>query len=1414
MIIFKNFKQTRSVFWLFASLAFSNVASGQQDVEFWFAAPDVKAEYCGQSYEGPIHLNILNGPSNNTIVIDMPANVLFTPITVSNIQPNQFIVINPVVATGNLVAAPAVLTPAIYTNPGSYFEGSLNAVGGLLIPDNKGLRIRSTASSSAVFSVTYEIVSGGNLFNTNTSLEYSKEVFNLKGRFAFGTNFIVPSTAVAVNTDYQAWHSTSLGTATNSIDIVATQNGTSVSINTAGVIVEGTGGFALTGVPIILNAGQTLTVRAEQSMLPLQTGIIGQCNGFNINANKLRGTSITSNLPIAVTVSDDQVQCGSNADLLGDQLTANSNIVSGRYIIARNVGAGNNFGVPSNTTRSCDFVEISYPAGSPNFVIEAYRPDGTLNSTTSITPGLPAGNTRIDFNNTGIVATSDGAIVISPRPAPVDGQSTSLNGFAVLHYSGIGTEISAAAVPMATCGGGFTTVIAGTNSGATNNSCAVDLISRNLSGTASPITITLTNAAGGTASVLVDATLLSTNSIPTTGGMDRFASIQLFANSTLNAALTWAFGTGATMANFMTTFNQSSPIRFTGNTPFQVGVTFGTNGRGASYAYFSDVSTISSTAVVVPITCSNSGSISVTATGVTGTTQYAINGGALGANNVWPITVAGVYTITVRDGTNCTATNLITVPADNLNCCTASGNAAFEQILASQSVYSSTGVSYFLGKYFIADNAIIDVPSGQTLDLTNVDMVFGKCAGIIVRQDANIKINNSVLRGCDGNTWRGVTLLSSMDNIIDESVFKNAEYALDLEGSDARVNNNYFQDCHFGMRINGSVVNGPITGNNFVWDDNMANLVFDCDNSDGDIQNDFGIYAAGSHLNTNISHNQFFAKEDPSGTRYRGIVISNAGVNEITQNDFTNLYTSIGLNEGTNDIVRIYNNNIEQNNSGINSFSSQIQINNTNAVEVKIAGNDITGTNVDVLGYGIEAMGSSNVSITDNNIQGFASGIVGNYLSSSIIANNKIFNAYASGIYLIQAAKMGIKCNEISMNHADGSNQRDGILIDASIDIDVFTNCISDASYAINLVSTAGTSDMIDIYNNFLYNYSFAGVRNDAVSTLALGNFWAGADGRNSFVGNINQGTSFDVWTGNGFSTQVFNNYGAAVINPPNTLVYGAEQMISTASCGKHIADPKNSIYVSEYDCSMVSIPKAWGEANLKARMAKASSNASQLAGILKAAFYQQHADYTTVFNEMINQGDAQTQICLKVIDRLLQKDALGAEALANSFKSVSLNIEQLRISLLLDAYILRTGSEKGFPISLIMPFATTENAFVNNIRYPLNGLQYSNSVYVTPFVKRSDKVFGVPQMIGKDEASLFVYPNPAKDEISLLLSAAANEACYVRITDVAGKLLYQSDVQIKAGQITIDVSNYAKATYFVTLRSAKQMLTAKFVKE
>ncbi|MFH1936842.1 MAG: hypothetical protein ABIK52_04700, partial [Bacteroidota bacterium] len=176
----------------------------QIDNEFWFAAPDI-----AQSHgDRPIYLRISTMEDTASIMLRMPANLSFTPIT-QTINPNTTFSIN--------------LTPWIDIIENTPANQVLN----------RGLLLTSNNDVTAYYEIAH---------NNNPG------IFSLKGKNAVGIDFYIVSQNDYFNQVGQ-----------ESFDIVATEDNTQVTIIPSDTII-GHGA----GIPFVitLNKGQTYTCRA------------------------------------------------------------------------------------------------------------------------------------------------------------------------------------------------------------------------------------------------------------------------------------------------------------------------------------------------------------------------------------------------------------------------------------------------------------------------------------------------------------------------------------------------------------------------------------------------------------------------------------------------------------------------------------------------------------------------------------------------------------------------------------------------------------------------------------------------------------------------------------------------------------------------------------------------------------------------------------------------------------------------------------------------------------------------------------------------------------------------------------------------------------------------------------------------
>ena len=347
----------------------------QTDQVFWFAAPEVSVS--NNNFDKPIYLRISSYDKPTSVTITQPANSNFMPINL-NIGVNSFVSVD--------------LSQFIET-----FE--VKPANQIL---NYGLKITSTNNVT----VYYEVAS--------TYCNCNPEIYTLKGKNALGTTFYIPSQNEFVNNPLYN------PSPYNTFNLVATKANTKITIVPSKNIVG-----HVAGIPfqITLNEGECYSAQATS-----QTG-----------ANHLAGSKVTSDKPIAITISDDLVtpSWGSCADLMGDQIVP-VNVIGTDYIGVKGFLSNNNDRLYILATQDNTQVFINGSTG----------PIATLNEsqTFSFTFGI----------NNSVYVHSDKPVY-------------------VLHLTGNGCELSHALLPPIVCTGSQQVTFTRTAS----QECYLMLITRN-----------------------------------------------------------------------------------------------------------------------------------------------------------------------------------------------------------------------------------------------------------------------------------------------------------------------------------------------------------------------------------------------------------------------------------------------------------------------------------------------------------------------------------------------------------------------------------------------------------------------------------------------------------------------------------------------------------------------------------------------------------------------------------------------------------------------------------------------------------------------------------------------------------------------------------------------------------------------
>ncbi|MCX6230315.1 MAG: PKD domain-containing protein [Bacteroidetes bacterium] len=781
---------------------------------------------------------------------------------------------------------------------------------------------------------------------------------------------------------------------------------------------------------------------------------------------------------------------------------------------------------------------------------------------------------------------------------------------------------------------------------------------------------------------------------------------------------------------------------------------------------------------------------------------------------------SGTYTITISNALgSCIATYHIDINNKKPNCCFAEIDTTFHKITANITYNTNT---VWDGKYYIADNVIVTVSSGATLDITTMDVVFGQCAGIDFINGGHLRASNSVFRPCNINgTWRGLRFVGNgqFSNIINESTFKNAEVALYFQSqSDGVVSNNLFSNCNYGVRVdNNNTFNHPISGNQFVCEQFFP--TFTSCYSFVNNSSTYGIYTSSSRLLQQVSQNGFVnTKASNNPTTYGIYQYKGGGL--LSSNTFTDQTYSILLNTAAFP-SNIENNKIEVNVAAVAPPSS-IYIDNSVSTIIEINNNEISNNfNKYNSNSAIYTRFSSNVSIVGNKINGFRYGIIAANAKKFQISSNVIVNPDINGIYFQGTGtdKNYITCNEIKMRNY--SSTRGIYTIDLSTLSEITSNCITDCYASMDIRSFA-VPTLPKIRNNYLYNYNSFGINvngyNGNIGTLVPAD-----PGINTLWSNHN--LSIDI--NSNLNITVADNFGMNNVSFPQVQVVSNRPYYSTASCGHQIYNtiPQNNLNI-KYSCD----------------------NYAPLFAVLSGSVggsFSLTSDYNTLLNASNTQFDDANMILtsLENADITLLNQMLALSSLTENEKSIlkynyyyhHTDYSNARINMnnynpknadQTDFKYLRLTDldviENGLSVideNTIQNLKTIENKKSMNSNFAIsllnNASSYRNYIFEEislPDITKSGEI----QQLGNNETNLLFFPNPASERVFIEVAKTDMVNGKIKLYDAVGKLVTDYNFNFVAGGIELDIHKLKSGIYFVTLTddSFGLIQSGKLVKE
>jgi hypothetical protein len=788
-----------------------------------------------------------------------------------------------------------------------------------------------------------------------------------------------------------------------------------------------------------------------------------------------------------------------------------------------------------------------------------------------------------------------------------------------------------------------------------------------------------------------------------------------------------------------------------------------------------------------------------------------------------PLTVsnlpAGTYIITVSGpGGNCHQTWDVIIKNKKEHCCFAEADTLFHKIMFPITYTSNT---VWDGKYYIDNGVIVTVTNGAILDITNVDVVFGECAGIDFKNGALLRSNNSVYRPCYiDKTWRGLRFLNpgQFDNIINECTFKNAEVALYfVNKTDGVVSNNLFSNCNYGIRVeNNSNFNHPIDGNRFVTEQFFPVWIpcytFVSNSST------YGIYTLYSRLLYAASQNGFVNTKGTSLPRTYGIYqVSGGGL--FTANTFTDQTYSMYINTAVFPTV-MENNNIEVNTLAVSPLST-IYIDNCNAPVIEVNRNRIFNNFHQYNSYSaIYAQNSANVSVITNSISGFRYGIIASRARNFQVSSNEITDCDINGIYFYGKGtdKNYITCNVVKMRNF--FNTRGLYTLDLSTKSEVSSNCIDDSYVSMDIRALTSGLSLPKIRNNSLYNYNLAGI-NVANYSGNIGTATPFDPGLNTLWSNYN--SAIDI---NSNSTiQVADNFGMFNISFPFVQITSNRPYHSTASCAHQIYNmPSQGNLNISYTCDNFKslMPSVTGSGGLYSL----APDYREVLGASEDPFSDARMILSSVKDPDINLlNELLVLPSLTANDRNLLKytyyfnksDFGNARTNLNQFIPGTSDQSDFKTLKLYELDVLENGWSS-LTSGVINALGTVEDKHTANTNFAIsllnNSSTYRDFIFEEPSIGDVEAGTNIKR-VSDGESYMMIYPNPATNKLNIEVISSSLVNGKLQVFDISGKVISNYSVNAFSGGFEMDVAGLAKGIYFITITdpSSGIVKAGKFVK-
>lgn len=399
-------------FLLIALLLIAFGGYAQTDTEFWFSVPEVNRYHSGGTETNPdnngtpVYLRLTTSDKPANVVISMPANPAFTPISISiPANSTHTEIMNSHILNGAGKLPGTVNIPQSIENVLAWTTSNLGGAMPYINKNNKGVYIKSDNNITAY----YEI-----------GVLYNMDLIALKGKNALGKKFYVPFQTTNNTRSYPYNYRPY-----SSIDIVATEDNTKIKITVPH--------------PIWVKGGASATLPAGTHSIWLNAGETSIITPYQYNEDKLYQTTFSKDFRLAgalveVDAVDPNSSGGNIAIITHDDLVQSNYSGNPDYVVDQLVPI-DHIGTDYVVIQGINYSATEYE----DAIFVVGTEPGTTNFTVKFGPGGATANYTVDEGKSVAIPLDSGtkrvATIKSDKPVYT------------FHMSGAGRQKAGALIP-------------------------------------------------------------------------------------------------------------------------------------------------------------------------------------------------------------------------------------------------------------------------------------------------------------------------------------------------------------------------------------------------------------------------------------------------------------------------------------------------------------------------------------------------------------------------------------------------------------------------------------------------------------------------------------------------------------------------------------------------------------------------------------------------------------------------------------------------------------------------------------------------------------------------------------------------------------------------------------------------------